>query len=824
LGKKGYAGLFLLAFSTLMYEILLTRIFSVTMWYHFAFVAISVAMLGMSVGAILVFQFREYFDERQTTRHLALSSLIFGLTLVVSFLVHLSVPFVAHRSVVGLFSIAFNYSVVAVPFVFSGIGVCLALTRFPRQVSGLYAADLSGAALGCVAVLVMLHWMDGPSGVVLIAALACASAALFASESTHRVWVRAAAMLAVLLGIGAGFNATLARTQAAPLRLLWVKGVLQREAPLFERWNSFSRVAVEGDPSQASKPVGWGMSPSYALERQVRQLYLTIDASAATVITHWTGDTADLDFLKYDITNAVHYIRPQSRALVIGAGGGRDLLSAIVFGDRSAVGVEINNNVLEALNQKFGDFSGHLDRDSRLQFVNDEARSYIARSGEKYDIIQASLIDTWAATAAGAFVLSENSLYTTDAWSVLLDHLSPRGVITFSRWYFGNRPAEVYRLTALASAALQRHGVENPQAHIMLLGPLMAVQHQDLPNGVGTILVSREPFSAEDVDKIEQVARAMRFQVIVSPRFAMDPTFARIVSGKDLEEFTRNFPVNITPPTDDSPFFFHLVRLSQVLRSVSPNGDMLSVPSGWKAVFVLAALLVSMFLLTALCIGVPLALRPPREPLREIVPLLLFFAAIGFGFMLVEISQMQRLIVFLGHPTYGLSVVLFSLLSSSGLGSYATRQVPGTGAAGRWRLALLTGTLVLFGAITPTVIHLFQAATTPARIGIAVALLFPVGFLMGMAFPLGLKVASCRTTGLTPWLWGVNGATSVCASVLAVAIALTWGISASFWAGNACYATAWLAFVWATPRVLVRSQVASLGSLREPLPEPLAKA
>jgi hypothetical protein len=287
----------------------------------------------------------------------------------------------------------------------------------------------------------------------------------------------------------------------------------------------------------------------------------------------------------------------------------------------------------------------------------------------------------------------------------------------------------------------------------------------------------------------------MQFELVVTPLTALDSNFATLASGQDLESFTRAFPINITPPTDDKPFFFNMLRLRDAFQVHLWQQSL--VTFNMKAVHVLTVLLITVLVLTLFCILLPLILTTERSTLAGAAPLLVFFAAIGFGFMLIEISQMQRLIVFLGHPSYGLSVVLFAMLLASGLGSYLTRNVgnPGLKRSGATRLLLLLCVLVIFGLATPYVIHGCTAAVTPIRIILAAAILFPLGLLMGMAFPLGMKVASGKSESLTPWLWGINGATSVSASVLAVAIALGVGISASFWTGFCCYLVAFLAFL-----------------------------
>ncbi len=792
--RATYAGLFFITLATLMYEILLTRIFSVTMWYHFAFLAISVAMFGMTAGAIIVYLLPGVFSPQRTRYQLGLSALGFAVSIVISFLTHLSIPFITHKSVVGVYSIALNYVVIALPFVFSGICVCLALTRFPGQVSRLYAADLAGAALGCILFIYVLRITDGPTAVVIVAAMAGAGALFFSTGGHAPKLKRWAILVSVSLFVFSAVHTVFVAHQKSLLRLIWVKGQMETR-PIYEKWNSFSRIGVWGDPNRPEPPFGWGISPTYPADKQVRQLGLNIDAIAYTPLTAFDGDLNDLEYLKYDVTNLVHYIRPQSDILAIGAGGGRDVLSALVFDQKSATGVEINEDIIDAVNRRFGDFTGHLDRIPNVRFVNDEARSYIARQERQYDVIQVSLIDTWAATASGAFVFTENALYTREAWKIFLEHITPQGVLTFSRWYFRDRPGEAYRLISLAVSSLKSLGITQSRKHIILVKCMITSDGVEAPVGVATVLVSKSPFTHEDVTIIDDVAQRMKFDMVLSPRFALDDEFAAIASGENLDAFVKAFPINIAAPTDDNPFFFHMLRLKDIFnRELLEQGTM---SINMKAVYILGILLFVVIGLTLLCIIIPLALKTKQKDLKGSLPLFLFFASIGLGFMLVEVSQMQRLIVFLGHPTYGLSVVLFAMLLSSGLGSYSTQKIgPTETASPLIRLSLLLGILVLFGLLTPQMIRTFQGSVTPLRILIAVIILFPLGLFMGMAFPLGMKIASSRSEYVTPWLWGINGATSVCASVFAVAIALSAGISTSFWTGFGCYGIAVLAFMW----------------------------
>lgn len=795
-GWPTFAGLFLVTFATLAYQLLLTRVFSVTMYYHFAFVAISVTMFGMAVGALAVYLRPDVFVPDRLHRHLAIGAAGFAVTIVGSFLAHLWLPFRPEMSAAGLASVVLTYAVLSVPFTFSGIVVALALTRFPGQVGALYAADLAGAAAGCAMLGPLLRLSDAPTAIVATAAFSALAALLFAAPRAARAQrglVRACAAIALVLTTFAAAHTVAVRRDAPLLRLAWAKGRYE-PPPLAERWNPFSRIRVIGDASRRGRPSGWGMSTTLPPALTARELHLDIDSYAGTELTAFDGDVSTVEHLKYDVTNIAHYLRPSARVLVVGTGGGRDVLSALAFNQRSVTGVEINPDILDLVHGRFGDFTGHLDRDPRVTFVNDEARSFIARMDERVDLIQISLIDTWAATASGAFVLTENSLYTVEAWRTFLEHLTPAGILTVSRWYYADRPGEVYRSAALAATTLRGMGVHRPGAHLIIVRARPAAA-DDVPDGIGTLLVSPAPFSDADVNRLEEVASRLKFDVIQSPRTSSDETFAAIASGDRLDQVIARYPLNIAAPTDDSPFFFHMLRLRDVFNAALWR-DQGIVSFNMKAVGVLGLLLLTVIALTAACIVVPLALTRGRGELSGAAPHLLFFAAIGFGFMLVEISQLQRLAVLLGHPAYSLSVVLFSLLVSSGIGSLTTARAVDPASAARSRLLWTLAVLVAFGLATPPVVRHFDSAATATRILLSIAILMPIGFCMGMAFPLGMRAALRGSPQIAPWLWGVNGAASVCASVLAVVIAIGAGISAAFWTGVACYAVALAAMVW----------------------------
>jgi spermidine synthase len=370
-------------------------------------------------------------------------------------------------------------------------------------------------------------------------------------------------------------------------------------------------VRVIGDPDRPIKPSGWGLSSTLPPDRRVRELHLDIDSYAGTELTAFHGDPSEVEHLKYDVTNVVHYLRPDSRVIVVGTGGGRDVLSALAFGQKSVTGVEFNEGIIDLVNRRFGDFTGHLDRNPRVRFVNDEARSFIARLQARADIIQISLIDTWAATASGAFVLTENSLYTVEAWRSFLDHLAPRGILSVSRWYYADRPGEVYRMASLASTTLMQMGVSRPGDHYAIVRARPA-HVPNAPDGIGTMLVSRDPLSAADLDALDAVAARMQFEVVQSPRRSADDTFAALADGSRLAGAIAANELNIAAPTDDTPFFFHMLRLRDVFN-ITRWSDQGIVRFNMTAVGVLGVLLVTVIVLTGLCIVLPLVVARSRS-------------------------------------------------------------------------------------------------------------------------------------------------------------------------------------------------------------------
>jgi hypothetical protein len=775
-----YAGVAVVTSATLMLQLIQTRILSVMVWYHLAFFVISLAMFGWTAGALWVYLRGERFTPGRLAADLSSFSAAFAVSIVASLLLQLTLAPSEIPSVTSWLAWSALALGLALPYVFSGVLVSLALTRSSLPVGRVYAADMIGAAAGCLGVLALLDATDAPSAILWVSALVAASGALFRRG-------RAPGILAVALAALALVNSV------TPYGLYpWVvKGRVEARGPdwLLERWNSFSRVIVIEHPSR--DPQLYGRSPRMPPGPwKVEQRWLNIDGEAATFMYRFAGDLQAMGFLRYDVTNLAYYLPGRAKAAVVGAGGGRDVLSALVFGLTDVTAVEINPIFVRLLTEEpgFADYAG-LAGLATVRFVEDEARSWFARTEQSFDVIQMTLIDTWAATGAGAFTLSENGLYTVEGWRTFLSRLTPRGVFTVSRWYAPGAVNETGRLVSLTAAALMSLGVEDVRRHLILVAI----------DNVATLLVSRSPFSASDLAAIHEAAAALEYRVLIG---AQGPASAEllesIVSAKspaELQSRTSALALDLTAPTDDRPFFFNqlpLQRPRQILAWARQGfGSVQTVGVAAGNLSATATLLMLLTVATGL-VTVTL-LVPARRALRDVGARLViggsaYFLFIGLGYMAVEIGLLQRMSVFLGHPTYALSVVLFTLILATGVGSLLSERIaidkPWKLTAWAVLTAAYTGSLPFW---MPDVVLEAASAGLAGRAAVCVAILAPAGLLMGFGFPTGLRLTSAVDRRPSPWFWGINGAASVLSAILAVACSLAFGIGVTLLLGAACY-------------------------------------
>jgi len=765
--SRYYLAIFVLASATLAYQILITRFFSVMLYYHFAFAAISLAMLGLTRGAMQVYGKPERYATERVGQEFARHASWFALGSVGAMIAFLCAPLLVPADYVPAALAVATITFVS-PFTQGGICITLLLTRLAYAGGTLYAADLLGAAVGCLGVIFLLLVIDPVSATLWIAAFSAAAGWMVLRSSDDIRGLRLSGAVALALAGIAAVHSGLAVTGNNHLGVVWAKGY-QQTGTLFERWNTYSRIRVR--TVGETTPFGWGFA--HEPDTKIEQHYLDIDADAGTPITRNDGDIGKFSYLKDDVINAAYLVQPAAEVAVVGVGGGRDILSGLVFGAKRIRGIEINPAIFEVLTDKFADFSGHLDRQPGVSLVNAEARSYINHTSDRYDLVQISLIDTWAATAAGGLTLTENRLYTVEAWDDFYRALKPGGLLSVSRWYNPeNHRGEFYRLVAIAASALQRNGV--PAAE--LSQHVIALNVDDIV----TVITRPEAFSAEQWAAARERLAAQGFRILLGPDIRFDSVTTTLLSGKADQAFFDALPENIAASTDDNPFFFYTARIGDILTdrsSLSMNNNVAIKMTTWLIVIALLA--------CGYYIVAPFVRLARQMPLATLTPPVAYFGAIGMGFMLVEISQMQRLMVFLGHPVYGLSVVLFTILLFSGIGSTTVGAHTPRPAEIAMRVAALLVTLVAAGLLTPLVTTWGRSQATDMRILLSVLLLAPPAFCMGMMFPLGLGIWR-RHQALLPFFWSTNGITSMLASVLGMALSIEFGI-ANTYALGACF-------------------------------------
>jgi SAM-dependent methyltransferase len=617
-------------------------------------------------------------------------------------------------------------------------------------------------------VLPLLSRLDISSTTFVCAAFAAVSAICFHGFAETGRLARATG-LALALILLAGINAG----EWGGFRVVYTKGYyLPPEKIVSESWSIHGRVVTS--PEQRGAPWFWGAGIG-GRRFEVDIIPMAIDGMAATVMTKWDGQSPEaLVWTSYDVSSLPYHLRQGGDAAVIGVGGGRDLLTALWAESRSVLGVEINHALLENLRGPFRKYAGLADHPD-VALVHDEARSYFTRTDERFDVLQMSLIDTWAATGAGAFTLSENGLYTVEGWREFLGVLKPNGIFSVSRWYSPGRGSETTRLVALARAALLDRGVEDARRHLILVSR----------HNTATLLVTPTPFSRTDVRTVRRVSERLGFRPLLLPGARSGDAFLEpIIASRthaELERAVADEVFDYSPPTDQRPYFFNALRPTRLFdRGVGKDSK--TVEGNLLASRTLMVLWIVSFVLVVGAILGPLwRAGLPRLDSRTFAHALTYFALIGAGFMLVQIPLIQRFSIYLGHPTYAVAVILFSMILATGLGSLISDRLP----VETHRRIARFGPLVIAVILGLTVLSLQPLIDATLRLGLAARCAVVVGIVglaalpLGFCFPLGLRLVSRLSTDAMPWMWGINGAFGVLSSVTAVWISMWIGIDTS---------------------------------------------
>ena len=746
-------GVGLVAACTLALQVLLTRVLANVLLYHFGFLAISLALLGVGGGAIAVYVRPGWFDGIALERQLARWSLAFaGLLAAAAFvIVRLDYVYTGVNTRFAL-TLAAVCVLAALPFLAGGLVIALAVRGYAKTIGTLYAFDLAGAGLGAALVVPLLWLVPAPTLVVGVAGLGAVAALLFAGAAApERTWA--------LVGTGAAI-VLVVLAAAAGLYDLKPPG----PEPLADRWTPISRVLGYG-------PLG-----------QTQSGFVTYDRVIGEIIPHRRGDPLPDWRETQEGPQSVGYrLTGPGHTLIIGGGGGRDILTALSEDQRVDV-IELNRAIREVVDEDLRGLSGGPYSLPGVSTAIGDGRSTLSERDERYDQVHLGFTDTYSGNSAQAFALTENNLYTVEAFQEYLEHLAPGGVLNVSR---PDREGinEALRATVLAFEALDREGVPDPGRNVVVLLGKYASPFSSF--AYGTVLAKREPFTDDELRLVRRLAGERAQGVAYAPGGPYAPGWDELAAAPDHRAFCEAAAFDYCAPTDDRPFFFNLQRVGHFGETAAPGG--LRVPD---PTLILAITLAILLVLSAAAFALPLALV--RGEGRPSVASLGFFAAIGLGFLVLEVVLIQRFVLFLGFPTYALSVVLFALLVFTGLGSLLSARA-GPDDARRVLVVALAASAAMIALAAFGLQPLLRALIDlpfAVRILLTVALLAPLGVTLGMAMPLGLR----RLEGLYPsgvaWAWGINGIASVLASVLAITVAIMLGFTAATLLALGCYLAA----------------------------------
>jgi len=789
------AAIFLLSLGVLMVEVSLTRIFSYSISYHFAYLTISTALLGFGAAGSLLVAFPAMFGGGQ--RRVAVSAILAALATVATLAFSSVVRFDPNQlrahpsSFLGLL----GYScMVTLPFLFAGLAIVTLLARHARRIGTIYAWDLLGAALGC-ALAVPLIWVIETPAAVVTGALALAVGGVVVAGGGVVVAggtpVRSLALggLALTLLAG-GATVRFGPFPPSPGKLMSTFLAGEGAQHLYAQWTPISRVdaiairpAERGWGSYGGAGVGarfTGVAPPYRM--------IGYDGGSFAVMYAHDGSDAGLDLFRHHVMAVPYRVQQDPSVLIIGLGGGADALTARANGARTVTGLELNPVTVRLGREDYAEFNGNVFNAEGVEVVNAEARHWIESTDERFDLVVLNSIDTFSALSSGAYVLAESYLYTTEAFTTYLEHLGPDGMfslVSFDNAGLAGPTFIILRFASTLVAALEHLGVTDPQTHVAIVA-----SRADVP--LVNVMVRRRPFTAAEVATLERFAADEGFDFWHRPDRAVAHQVGQFLWATPAERRTivDEHYLRLAPAVDDSPFFFNFYKWRSLLLA-HPDDRGTTPATGQRMLLLMIG--------QAILLSVAIVLWPLRRlsggrAVPQRLGVLLYFTALGIGFIFIEIAMMQRFVLYLGFPTYSLSVVLFALLTSTGLGSALTARV--TVARPGMPLALVAVLAVGVGAWIgggPALLSATLAWPLSARIVATVAVLMPLGLVLGAFFPLGLRLLEALDVRLVPWAWAINGSATVVGTILAAVVGMTYGFTVAMILALAVYALGALA-------------------------------
>ncbi|MEP6923160.1 MAG: hypothetical protein ABI954_01735 [Pyrinomonadaceae bacterium] len=792
-----YVGIFLLSLATLLLELSLTRVLSVALWYHFGFLIISTALLGFGTSGVVLAIWRRLREDIALDKALAVLAMLFGVSTVVCFWLMQRIPF----DPFSLFSdwrqllfMPLYYILISVPFFCSGLALALLFTRGGTKVNKLYSLDLFGAGAGCAALALVMPAFGGSGSVVVAAALGLLAAMVFGFRQTKKLTLTTAA-LAVFFVALAFFADRVLPISVTPNK------TPPKQPPIYTAWNTFSRIDVyETDtptPDNAGRggrrfvfdagTAGTGMMD---LRPNVRSSLLQLEG-------------------KRDFESNIAYLgKRRPKILIIGAGGGAQVLDALHYGAEKITAVEINPIINDVITTKMRDYWGDLYQQPEVEVVTEEGRSFVRRSTEQYDAIISVHTISNAAIASGALSLAENYVLTREAFEDYIDHLKPDGVL-----YFTRPEAQISRLFSTGREALAARGINDFTQHFYAYRNPPSGQQVQVGAGnrlsfSAGFLMKKSPFAPDEIAAINAHLRigqqpmsddGVTSEVLYSPSEPRaDSIYYQLLTALDLPAAYAANTSQIEPATDDRPFFNQHTRWSslnwQTFRDIFTQNKQarLALEDRPVAEVTLIVLLVQTIIIAGVLIFLPL-FRFSGANLQIPNPsrFLIYFAALGLGFIMIEIALLQRFTLFLGQPVYTFAVVLAALLVFTGVGAAVSEKF----AASPYKNLRVIITLILLALfatayLTPLVFSVALGWSLFWRVLLSIILLAPLGLLLGMPFPTGLRIVAEEATSLVPWAWGVNGFFTVIGTIGALILGMAFGFKVVLITAALCYLVA----------------------------------
>jgi hypothetical protein len=785
-----FAGITLLSFATLLLELSLTRVLSVASWYHFGFLVISTALLGFGVSGVVLSLWKSLRDNVLLDPALSVISLIFGFVTLVSYSVMQLIPFQPfellndHKQLIYML---LYYVMLAGPFFCSGLAISLLLTRGSRAANGLYAADMVGGGIACVAVSLTMPLFGGSGSIVVAALFGTLAALTFNSFRLSKL------TLIGSLTVGGMLVLAFFAEHALPIAVNSGKRhplLPQQTSPIYTKWNSFSKI----DVYQAPK-----LDPSHPAPG-----FYSIIIDGGTAGTGMDdlsmGVRTYLANPNYHPAGVAYVGKTKPKVLIIGSGAGREVLEALYYGASSVTAVEVNPITTDIVTKRFRDHWGGLFEQPEVHLVNDEGRSFVRRSNELYDVIIS--VDTYSGTAltSGALTLTESYILTREAFEDYWNHLTTNGVLLVT----GH---DITKLISTGRAMSDKLGVSDPAKHLFAyVGLGAAFGQMNLNSG---FVLQKSPLSPEEVAEMARRAGidggnrpqdesqpTILYSPFSEPHGPHQTLLADLAKSPDPEKvYARVDTYYVNPATDEKPFFHQSQRWglhALGFRRYFGDGGLSATNN---AQVTLVVLLIQSSIVAGAMILLPMV-RFNRSALRTkgCGALLVYFASLGVGYILIEITFLQRFQLFLGPPIYTFSVVLAGLLTFTGLGSFAAN---GFGTASHrllsWLLLAVVGIITLELFVMPIVFNWALGFVLAWRVAVSIALLAPVGLLLGMPFPIGLRLLGEEDSLFLPWAWAINAFFTVIGSVSAMILGMILGFTAVEMIAAACYGAALVA-------------------------------